>query len=155
MVTVIKQIATAMVCVVTVFLAQSPAQTTVSAPDSVGKAWISRAEAATKKLASPGLDKCDKGVEAAFQHSIESTSGKQRSFDLQIEIDGQTMVGYYSYAGQRLTAFVLVELPPGWLAVQNADSKTLNILVEGSNCTFDICTSDPFTTGPCTEKRTR
>ena len=153
--TVIKQIAAAMVCVVTVFLSQSPAQPLDSTPDSVGKAWRSRAEAATKKLASPGLDKCDKGVEVAFQGSIETTSGKQRSFDLQIEIDGQTMVGYYSYAGQRLTAFVLVELPPGWLAVQKTDSKTLNILVEASNCTFDICTDDPFTTGPCAEKRTR
>lgn len=155
MLTVFKQIATAMVCVVTLFLAQSPAQTPDSAPDSVGKAWKSRAEAATKKLATPGLDKCDKGLELAFQHPNEVTSGKERSFELMIEIDRQAMVASYSYEGKRLTSFALLALPPGWLAVQKTDSKTLNILVTRSNCSFDLCTNAPFTTGPCAEKRTR
>lgn len=149
MVPVFKQIAIALACVVTLFLSQSPAQTPDPAPDPVGKAWKSRAEAATKKLAKPGLDKCDKAFELAFQNSNEVNTGKLRSFELLIEIDNQSMVASYSYAGQRLTSFVLILLPPDWLAVQKAESKALNILVEGSNCTFDLCTNDPFTTGPC------
>jgi hypothetical protein len=151
MLTVFKQIATAMVCVVTLFLAQAPAQTPDSVSDVVGKTWKSRAEVATKRLATPGLDKCDKGLELAFQHPNQVTSGKQRSFELLIEIDGQAMVASYSYVGQRLTSFVLLALPTGWFALQKTDSKTLNILVEGSKCTFDLCTNDPFTTGSCTE----
>ena len=145
MATVFRQIAAAIACVVTLFLSQSPAQTS----DSVGNAWRSRAEAATKKLAKPGLDKCDKAVELAFQNPNEVNTGRLRSFELLIEVDDQSMVASYSYAGQRLTSFVLILLPPDWLAVQKAESKTLNILVEDSNCTFDLCTNDPFTTGPC------
>ena len=155
MITVFKRIAIAMVCVVTIFLAQSSAQTPDSAPDLVGNAWRSRAEVATKKLAAPGLDKCDKAVELAFQHPNEVNLGKQRSFELLIEIDRQAMVASYSYVGQQLTSFVLIVLPSGWLAVQKIESKTLNIIVEGSNCTFDLCTNDPFITGPCVERRTR
>jgi hypothetical protein len=144
-----KQIAIAMVCGVTIFLAQSPAHSADTAPDAVGKAWKARAEAATKKLAAPGLDKCDKGVELAFHKPNEVTSGKQRSFELPVEIDKQTMVASYSYEGQRLTSFILLELPPGWLAVQKTDSKSLNILVTDSNCSFYLCTNDPFAAGPC------
>jgi len=147
--TVFRQTAAALLCVVTLFMSQSPAQTPDSAPDLVGNAWRSRAEAATKKLAKPGLDKCDKAVELAFQKPNEVNTGKLRSFELLIEIDNQSMVASYSYAGERLTSFVLILLPPDWLAVQKAESKTLNIIVEGSNCTFDLCTNDPFTTGPC------
>jgi hypothetical protein len=146
-----RQIAIAITCVVTVLLAQSPAQSADSAPESVGKAWKARAEAATKKLASPGLDKCDKAVELSFQQPNEVTSGTKRSFELMIEIDKQAMVASYSYEGQRLTAFVLLALPPGWLAIQKTDSKNLNILVVSANCSFDLCTRDPFTPGPCQE----
>src|SRR6266567_4550656 len=134
MLRVFKQIAVAVVCVVTIFLAQSPAQTVDSAPDIAGKAWKARAEAATKKLAASGLDKCDKGLELAFQQPNEVTSGIHRNFELMIEIDKEAMVASYSYEGQRLTSFVLLALPPGWLAVQKTDSKTLNILVSDSNC---------------------
>jgi hypothetical protein len=141
------QIAITIATVVTIFLAQASAQ----APDTVAAAWKSRAGAAAKKLAAPGLDKCDTGLERAFQESVETTSGKQRSFGLHVTIDGQTMVASYNYVGQRLNAFMLVELPPEWLAVQKAESKTLNILVQNSGCTFDLCTNDPFATGPCGE----
>jgi hypothetical protein len=144
-----KQIAIAMVCGVTIFLAQSPAHSAGTASDVVGKGWKSRAEAATKRLAAPGLDKCDNGVELAFQKPNEVTSGKQRSFELIIDIDKQEMVASYTYEGQRLTSFVLLALPPGWLVVQKTDSKSLNILVTVSNCSFDLCTNDPFTAGPC------
>ena len=144
-------IAIAIATVVTVFLAQASAQAPDSVPDTVGVAWRSRAEAATKKLAAPGLDKCDMGLERAFQESAEVISGKQRSFGLHVTIDGQTMVASYTYIGQRLNAFMLVELPSEWLAVQKTESKALNILVQNANCTFDLCTNDPFTTGLCAE----
>jgi hypothetical protein len=145
----------AMVCVVTIFLTQLPAQSVDTVPDPVGKVWKARAEAAAKRLASPGLDKCDKGVELSFKQYNEVTSGTKRSYELQIEIDRQEMVASYTYEGQRLTSFVLLALPPGWLAVQKADSKTLNILVEGANCSFDLCTHDPFTAGACPEQLKR
>jgi hypothetical protein len=137
--------------IVTVFLAQASAQGPDSVPDTVAAAWRSRAEAATKKLAAPRLDKCDIGLERAFQESVEATSGKQRSFGLHVTIDGQTMVASYTYVGQRLSVFMLVELPPEWLAVQKTESRALNILVQNSNCTFDLCTNDPLTTGLCAE----
>jgi hypothetical protein len=145
----------AMISLVTVFLTQSPAQAADTTPDIVGNAWRARAAAATKKLATPGLDKCDKAIELAFMHPTESTSGNLRGFELNIDIDGQTMVASYSYIGERLNAFVLIELPPDWQAVQKTESKTVNFLIESSNCTFDLCTKDPFTTGPCAEQRSR
>jgi hypothetical protein len=153
--TVFKQIALAMVCVLTILPGQSPAQSAGAAPDPVGKAWNSRAEVATKKLATAGLDKCDKAVELAFQQPNQVTSGRQRSFELLIEIDKQAMVASFTYEGQRLTSFVLLALPPGWLAVQKPESKILNILVAESNCSFELCTNDPFATGPCAEQRVR
>lgn len=147
----VGHIAIAIATVVTVFLSQASAQAPDSAPDPVAAAWKSRAAAAAKKLAAPGLDKCDMGLERAFQESVETTSGKQRSFGLPVTVDGETMVVSYTYVGQRLNAFMLVELPPDWLAVQKPESKALTILVQNSNCTFDLCTNDPFTTGLCPE----
>jgi len=146
------QIVIAIATVVTIFLAQASVQAADPAPDPVAAAWKSRAGAATKKLAATKLDKCDTGLELAFQEAAETTSGKQRSFGLNVTIDGQTMVASYIYAGQRLNSFMLVELPPEWLAVQKTESKSLNILVQNSNCTFDLCTNNPFTTGPCGER---
>lgn len=148
----IKQTVIAMVCVGTIFLSQSSAQPVATAPDLVGSAWKTRAETATRKLALPGLDKCDKGVELAFQQFREVALSKKRNFELLIEIDKQEMVASYSYEGQRLDSFILLALPPEWLAVQKTDSKTLNILVAGSNCSFDLCMNNPFTAGPCAEQ---
>jgi hypothetical protein len=149
MVKAYKQVLLVAMCSVVVFQSQSSARAAGSAPDSVGKAWSDRAAAATKKLAAPGLDKCDKGVEEAFQYPEETTSGNLRSFNLMIDIDGQEMVVSYSYVGQLLKAFILDELPPGWLAEQKTDSKTLKIIVESSKCTFELCTNDPFVSGQC------
>jgi len=146
------QIFLATVCLVTVFTSQSPAQTGASVPDPVGAAWKARAGTAAKRLATAGLDQCDKAVELAFRQPNEVASGTQRSFELLIEIDRQALVASYSYERQRLNSFALLALPPGWLAVQKSDSKTLNILVVGANCSFDLCTGDPFTTGPCQQK---
>lgn len=126
-----------------------------STPDFVGNAWRLRAEAATKKLDDPGLDECDKAIEHAFQHPKELISGNLRIFELKINIADQTMLATYSYEGQRLSAFGLVALPPQWLAVQKTESKTLSILVWSSNCAFDLCTNDPFMTGPCAEPLAR
>lgn len=155
MLPVSKQIAVAMLCVVTILLLQVPAQAAGLVTDIVGKEWKARAETATKKLASPGLDKCDKALELAFQRPNEVTSGAQRSFELMIEIDSLAMVASYSYEGQRLTSFVLLALPPGWYALQKTTGKSLNILVTGANCTFDLCTNAPFTSGPCAEQPLR
>jgi hypothetical protein len=149
---VFKQTAMAMVCVGTIFLSQTSAQAVDTAPDPVRTAWKTRAETATKKLALPGLDKCDRGVELAFQHRREVALGEKRNFVLNIEIDKQELVASYTYEGQRLVSFVLSDLPFGWLVVQKTDSKTLNVLVADSNCSFDLCTNAPFTAGPCAEQ---
>ena len=148
----IKQTVLAMVCVGTFFLSQASAQSAEPTPDLVGKAWKNRAETAARKLAVPGLDKCDKGVELAFQQFREVSLNKKRNFELMIEIDKEAMAAAYSYEGQRLDSFVLLALPPGWLAVQKTNSKTLNLLVAESNCSFDLCMNDPFTAGPCAEQ---
>lgn len=146
-----RQLATALACITTLFLTHAPAESAAPAPDLAGKAWKARSESAAKKLASPGLDKCDKGVERAFQQPNEVTAGTKRSYELQIEIDKEEMVASYTYDGQRLTSFALLALPPGWLVVQKTDSRALNILVTGANCSFDLCPRDPLTTGPCTD----
>ena len=153
MLTLSKNAALAMVCAGTLFVAQSLALAADTTPDPVGTAWKARAETAKKKLALPGLDKCDKGIELSFKQPNEVTSGAKRSFELLIEIDGQAMVASYSYEGQRLSSFVLLALPPGWLALQKTDSKTLSVLVPELNCSFDLCTDDPFTPEPCPEQR--
>lgn len=155
MLKIFKRTALAMVCVGTVFLSQSPAQPVTTTPDPVGMAWKTRAETATRKLALPGLDKCDKGVELAFQQLREVTLGKKRNFELLIEVDKQEMVASYSYEGQRLNSFVLLALPPGWIAVQKTDSRILSIIVSDSNCSFDLCITDPVTIGPCAEQGKR
>ena len=144
-----KQIAGALAVVATVLLAQSPVTAANAAPDTVGKAWKARAEAAKKKLAAPGLDKCDKGLALAFQHPEETNSEKLRSFTLMVNIDGQTLAATYAYTGERLISFLLYELPLEWLAEQKTDSKTLRIIVESAKCSFDLCTNDPFSPGPC------
>lgn len=155
MLPVSKQIAIAMFCILTLFLTQASAQAAGAAPDPVEKGWQARAETATKRLATPGLDKCDSGLERAFREQNPVTSGTQRSFELMIEIDSQSMLASYTYEGQRLISFALLELPPGWLAVQKTDSKSMSILVQSSGCSFDLCTNDPFAAGSCAGQRTR
>jgi len=149
MVPVVKQIAIAMFCMLTVLSALPAGASAAAAPDPVENGWLTRAGIATKRLASPGLDKCDSGVELAFQQFNPVTAGTQRSFELMIEIDKQSMVASYTYEGPRLISFTLLSLPPEWLAVQKPDSKGISILVQGSGCSFDLCTNDPFATGAC------
>jgi len=123
-------------------------------PDPVSAAWRARAELAAKRLAGPGLDACDRGVELAFQHPEEKVTGSRRAFFLSIEVDGNAMLVTYSYEMQRLEAFGVVALPPGWFALQKAGSKTLTVLLShGSKCALDLCTDDPTAGGPCAEKR--
>ena len=137
--------------VVIIFLATFSVRIADSALDDIGRQWKDRAEAASKRLATSELDECDKAVERAFQDVKESVSGAKRIFELKINISDQTMVVYYSFEGQRLGDFVLGTLPPGWVAIQKTDSKTISILVGKSDCAFDLCTSNPFIIGPCTE----
>jgi hypothetical protein len=132
-----------------------PARAAETEPDAIGKAWRARAALAAKKLAGPGLDACDRGVEAAFQHPSEKVSGNQRSFLLTIEVGDQAMMVSYSYEGQRLDSFAIVALPARWFALQKADSKTLTVLLGSGKCALDLCTNDPLIDGPCVEKRAR
>lgn len=133
-----------------------PAAAGTATPDPVSAAWRARAKLAAKKLAGPGLDACDRGVELAFQHPEEKVSGNRRDFILAIEVDGKTMLVTYSYETQRLEAFGILALPPGWLALQKAGSKTLTVLLSSaSKCALDLCTDDPTAGGPCAEKRAR
>lgn len=155
MLNVCKQIAVSTVCLITIFSVQAQAQPAVPAPDLVGNAWKARAESATKKLVAAGLDKCDKGLEAAFQQPNEVVSGRQRSFELLIEIDNQAMVASYTYEGPRMTSFALLAVPPGWLAVQKPENRALNILIAAANCSFELCTIDPFASGACAGQQTR
>lgn len=150
-----KHIAIAVVCLVTVFLSQSSAQPPGPAADAIGTAWKARASAATKRLGTAGLDKCDKGLELAFQQFNEVTSGRQRSFELLIEIDNQAMVASYTYEDPRMTSFALLAVPPGWLVVQKPDNRALNILIAAANCSFELCTIDPFASGACAEQQSR
>jgi hypothetical protein len=55
----------------------------------------------------------------------------------------------FVYEGERLSNFLIVALPPRWLAVQKVDGKTLNVLVPEAQCAFDLCIDDPFAEGPC------
>lgn len=133
-----------------------PADAGEVAPDPISAAWRARAELAGKKLAGPGLDACDRGVELAFQHPKENVSGSRHDFLLAIEVDGKEMLVTYSYESQRLEAFGIVALPPRWFALQKADSKTLTVLLSnGSKCALDLCTNDPTADGPCAERRAR
>jgi hypothetical protein len=57
---------------------------------------------------------------------------------------------------ERLETFAMLALPPGWFALQKADSKTLTVLLsDGSKCALDLCTDGPTADGPCAEKRAR
>lgn len=121
--------------------------------DAVDKAWQQRAEQARKKLAGPGLDECDKGLERAFASVKQMPSNDdQRAYALNIEVAGQTMQAAYFYNGAQLTDFMLVSLPQSWMAKQKTNSKLLSILVMKANCALDLCTDDPFSGGACPKK---
>ncbi len=130
-------------------LSLKAAVTAAPADDELVKSWAKRASTAKKRLAAPGLDACDMAVERAFQRVKESTTGKFRSFGLQVDISGKVLTASYSYRDGRLVSFELITLPGRWIARQRAESKTLSILVPDANCAFDLCTSDPFAAGPC------
>ncbi len=119
------------------------------AADVLDGAWKHRAQAARKKLSKPGLDACDGAVERGFEQFQMTRSKDERTYSLRIRINGQTMTASYVYRGARLGEFVVSALPPRWLAVQKANSKTLSVLVGDANCALDLCTNNPFSDGPC------
>lgn len=120
-----------------------------SVADELAKKWEQRADAAVKKLVTPGLDACDIATERAFKNAKESVKGNYRSFDLIFGISGSTLNASYSYKDGRLASLELYSLPSRWVARQRVGSKTLSILVADSYCAFDLCTNDPFAAGPC------
>jgi len=134
---------------VAIFLPVQPGNSAETGRDEIGNAWKARAAKAAKNLAGSGLDACDMAFERAFERPKEGTSGSLRVFELTFDIRGKKMVATYSYDSGRLDAFGIVMLPQRWMAVQRANSKTLNILVADEHCAFDLCTRDPFSIGPC------
>jgi len=125
------------------------ASTAASAAGDLEASWQARAAAARERLGKPGLDACDKAYESAFAKPNRSAVGKHPAYELRFNIGKRQMMAVYEFDGQSLSAFLLVRLPPGWLAYQKAHSKTLSVLVPTSKCAFDICTSNPFVDGAC------
>ena len=123
--------------------------------NDIDAAWKRRALTATKKLSRPGLDACDRAIERGFEQVKVTRSKDGHTYRMSIEIHGHIMGVAYVYQGNRLGEFVISALPQRWLAVQKTNSKTLAILVNDANCALDLCTNNPFSDGPCTEKRTR
>ena len=122
---------------------------TLAERDEIAAAWLARADRAAKRLAEPGLDACDVAYERAFQRPKENARPPFRVFELAVEISGRTLRASYSYRVGKVASFELISLPPGWIARQRVNSKTLSILVAAANCGMDFCTSDPLVAGPC------
>jgi hypothetical protein len=115
----------------------------------LAKKWAQRADTAAKRLVAPGLDACDMAVERAFEAVKKSIAENFQLFGLQVDISGNTLNAAYLYKDGKLAAFQLYKLPSRWAAKQRVGSKTLSIFVADSNCAFDLCTDDPFASGPC------
>lgn len=124
-----------------------------AAGDEVDKAWKARAERAAKKLAQPGLDECDRAVEVAFQNAkVESKGG--RLYPLEIHIGTERLLVGYHYEGTKLKDFSLYGVPAKWMVHQPVASKTISVVLgDGPRCAFDLCSNDPFSDGPCAEKK--
>ncbi|MDP1822574.1 MAG: hypothetical protein Q8L48_05010 [Archangium sp.] len=124
-----------------------------SASDPLAAAWKARAARATEKLSKPGLDACDRALEVAFQSATTDRRGGQEMYALAIRIGEDVMLAGYSYRGGKLVDFSIYGLPPQWMAHQKVDSKTLSVVLgRAPGCAFDLCTTDPFSDGPCTER---
>ena len=138
---------------ITVILATFLAPLADAMADSTGNqiadAWRQRAQVAAKKLTEPGLDACDRGLELAFQYPKEFMTSAWHRYGLAVQISNQTLYASYTYNSRGLASFELVSLPPGWIARQRVDSKTLSILVGAANCALDFCTNNPFASGAC------
>lgn len=121
--------------------------------DPVQAAWTARAALGRSRLAKGGLDGCDTALEKAFQEAKQTTERDGRTFDLAIEVGGQTLLVLYRYHGNKLDSFALVAVPPQWVAYQKAESKTLRFILGPPNsCAFSLCTRGPTDDGPCIEK---
>ncbi|QSQ19445.1 hypothetical protein JY651_29490 [Pyxidicoccus parkwayensis] len=127
----------------------TPARGGAPATDSVAAAWKTRAELASKRLESAGLDACDRAVEMAFKSATASSKGGKRMFALELAIKGKTMMVAWGYNGQKLDDFSIATLPPRWFIRQVAGHKTLSVLPSELDCAFDLCPDDPLANGPC------
>ena len=139
-----------LVCLTTGYpLAQAAEDRVKPAMDATVLKWKARAELATKKLATSGLDQCDQAMERGFEQFNVSPINGGRLFQLDITVAGKTLKAAYSYSDSQLDAFILVALPPRWMVVQKNGSKTLNVLINDANCALDLCSIDPYAEGGC------
>lgn len=131
-----------------------PAAGAASPSDPVDAAWKARAERAVKKLSDPKLDACDRAVEEAFRDAKQQGSGGTKSYGLVIRVGARHMLVAFEYEGAKLIDFAMFNVPEKWMIHQPADSKTVSVVLgDGPRCAFDLCANDPFSDGPCAEKR--
>ena len=114
---------------------------------AVEKAWKARAELATKKLEGKGLDECDRALELAFQ-KFGTTSGRNgTTHELVIRVGAETFLAAYTYDAGTLKDFSMFSVPSKWMVHQPTGTKTISVMT--GKCTFDLCSDDPFSDGPC------
>jgi hypothetical protein len=127
------------------------ASTTAGGP--VERAWRARADLASRKLAQPGMDACDRAVEEAFRQPRTDTTDGHRTYLLSIGNGREQMLVAYFYEQDVFKTFSIGALPPGWVVLQNAGKKTVTVRPGGLKCVFDLCASDPLVEGACREDR--
>lgn len=120
---------------------------------STSQAWQSRSKLATAKLKRPKLDACDVAVEKAFQNAVGKQGDGLTIYELNIQIGNETMKAAYSYKDKTLNDFLLISLPSRWLAHQSPNSQLFSVVVVNSNCAFDLCVNNPFTTSSCSAQQ--
>jgi hypothetical protein len=122
---------------------------------AVDLAWRTRADLAARKLARPGLDGCDRAVQQAFRQPRAEGTYENRTYVLSIEKGNERMLLAYFYDRGTFKSFSIAALPPGWILLQKAGSKTVTVRPAGFKCVFDICTSNPLVDGACREDQLR
>lgn len=120
---------------------------------STSQAWQSRSKLATDKLKQPKLDACDVAVEKAFQNAVGKQGDGLTIYELNIQIGNETMRAAYSYKDKTLNDFLLISLPSRWLAHQSPNSQLFSVVVVNSNCAFDLCVNNPFSTSSCSAQQ--
>ena len=116
---------------------------------SISKAWKERAKEATENLTQSKLDDCDTAVEKAFQTAVIKQGNGQTIYEMNLQIGKQSMQAAYSYTGNSLSDFLLISLPPRWMAHQSPNSQVFSVVVVDSNCAFDLCINNPLSKSSC------
>jgi hypothetical protein len=118
---------------------------------AVDQAWRIRADIAARKLADPGLHGCDRALEQAFRQPRAEGNYEHRTYVLSIENGNDRMLLAYFYERGTFKSFSIAALPPGWIVLQKARSRTVTVRPAGFKCVFDLCTTDPLVDGACRE----